>query len=683
MGALMADPFVGRKIGQYELRSLIGQGGMAVVYRANQSTLSREVAVKIVSRLLTQDPLFRQRFEREVNMIAHLEHANIVPVFEHGTTDDGAIYLAMRFIKGGTLAERLRQGPVSLPQAREWLRQISSALDYAHNLGVIHRDLKPGNILLDEQQIAYLVDFGLARMVELDDDHRIKTENLTKTGAFIGTPAYMSPEQINQDRLDRRSDLYSLGVVLYEMVVGSLPFQAEGAFKMMQAHLSDTPIPPRKLRPDLTPSVEAVLLKALDKNPDRRFQTAGAMAEAFAEAASSQAATVPITQSGLYSVPSRTGPFLVAALALLVIAMLAVGVVVILPMLNPSTPTTTPTQTATSTAISNKTPTEFVAAQRPKVGSVDDLKLSQAEIAHADQVFSGSFLGMVDCTLETDFHATLAAAVRQEAQKLGLTVQVLDANRDKPTESRLIDQLIAQGAKGMVVCPLDEAAIHDALQRAANADIPIAETGNQASPWYGATLLTIADEEMGTLVGQYTAQLVNHELGGQANVMILDYPDLPATVARANAMKGALLADAPNVKIVGNWTGGTSDLGKVAMTDALKKFPNINVIMSINDQGAFGAVSVLQAAGIDPKSVMIISVDADPNALNMIRNGEYFRGSVATSPATSGQLAVDAVIKMMSSPIVPLQIFFPAVMITKDNLDSLTPSPTAAFTPAS
>ncbi|MHB8627166.1 MAG: protein kinase domain-containing protein [Aggregatilineales bacterium] len=645
----MADPFVGRQVGQYELRALIGQGGMSMVYRADQATMSREVAVKIVSRFLTQDPLFRQRFEREVNMVAHLEHANIVPVFDHGTTEDGTIYLAMRYIKGGSLAERLRQGPVTFSQAREWLRQIAGALDYAHSLGVIHRDLKPGNILLDEQRIAYLVDFGLARMVELDDDQRVKPENLTKTGAFIGTPAYMSPEQINQERLDRRSDLYSLGVVLYEMVVGSLPFQTDSAFKMMQAHLSELPIPPSKLRPDLTPEVEAVLLKALDKKPELRFQTAGEMAQAFATASESQSATVLMRRPSLYRGPSRTGRFVVAGLVLLVVALLAVGGVVLTHLLNQ--------------------PTFAAVVLSPATGTMDDLKLTQADISRADQVFSGSFLGMVACTLTTDYHATLAAAVRAEAQKLGLVVHLLDSNIDKVKEAQLIDQFVAEGARGIVVCPLDENAIKTSLQNAANAGVYIAVPGIVTETGV-VSILTSTDQSMGEAVGSYTAQLVNQELNGQANVMILNLPDLPSTVTRAKAMQDALLAGAPNVKIVGMWKGGTSEAGAASMQDALKQFPNINVIMSINDAGAFGAVNVLKAANIDPKSVMIISVDADPNALNMIRQGEYFRGSVKTSPITAGQLAVDAIIKMAAGDTVPKQISYPAQMITRDNVDS-------------
>lgn len=645
------DPFIGRKIGQYELRSLIGQGGMASVYRAYQPSMSREVAVKIVSRLLTQDPLFRQRFEREVTLVTHLEHANIVPVFEHGTTEDGAIYLAMRYIRGDSLAERLRQGPVSLPRACEWLRQIASALDYAHTQGVIHRDLKPGNILLDEQQIAYLVDFGLARMVELDDEQRVKAENLTKTGAFIGTPAYMSPEQINQDKLDRRSDVYSLGVVLYEMVVGNLPFLAEGSFKMMQAHLSEAPIPPRKLRPDLSPDVETVLLKALDKKPAFRFQTTGEMAEAFVVATQASSSTVRLPPSKLYAGPGRTGRLVVFGLVLLVVALLTIGTLAIAHALNHST--------------------HVPESMRPPSGTASDLTLSQDEIARADQAFNGSFLGMVACALSTDYHATLAASVRTEAQNLGVPVQVMDANADTTKESQLIDQLVAQGAKAIVVCPLDENAIQAALNNAAGAGVYISETSSQPPSVPGeVTITTATDQEMGTLVGQYTAQLINQELGGQANVMILDYPDLPSLVTRANAMRDALLAGAPNAKIVGNWKGATSQFGQDSTAVALKQYPNINVIMSINDAGAFGAVNALKAAQIDPKSVMIISVDADPNALIMIRQGEFFRGSVTTSPTTAGKLAVDAVVKMAAGSIVPKQILSEPVMVTKDNINS-------------
>ncbi len=660
------DPYVGRQIGQYELRSLIGQGGMAVVYRANQPGLNRDVAVKIVSRLLTQDPLFRQRFEREVNLVAQLEHANIVPVFEHGTTEDGTTYLAMRYIKGGSLADRLQEGPLQITQIRDWLRQIANALDYAHAKKVIHRDIKPANILLDEQNSAYLVDFGLARMVDVDGDRQQKSENLTKSGSFIGTPAYMSPEQINQERLDSRSDIYSLGVVLYEMVTGVLPFRADSAFRMMQSHLIDLPTPPSKFRPDLSLAIEQVILKALEKYPADRYQTAGGLYEALALAVDTQSATVRLPRTVRLTQTTDIGRWVVLGLIALALFLIIGGGIVIANTLSQTT--------------------KVAVGIRPAVGTIDDLRLTAGDIKFASQAFNGAFLGMIACLLDTDYHATLAASVRTRAQELGITVQVADAKSDPLTQSRLISQFVAKGAKALVVCPLDDSAIKVALQNALDAGVPTAETGAGLPPG-GVSISGIPDQSMGESVGKYTAQLVNSELGGKAVVAILGYPDLPALVARADAMKAALLADAPNVTVLvpdaqpdtsgiaqppsSAWKAGTAEFAQASMIQILKKHPDINVIMSINDAGAFGAVTALKAAGIGPKDVMIISVDADPNAVKMIKAGEYFRGSLTTSPKQVGQLAVDAVIKLLAGDPVPLRVPLNGQMITKDNADSL------------
>jgi len=667
------DPYVGRQIGQYELRSLIGQGGMAVVYRANQPGLNRDVAIKIVSRLLTQDPLFRQRFEREVSLVAQLEHASIVPVFEHGTTEDGTTYLAMRYIKGGSLGERLNTGPLPLSQIRDWLRQIASALDYAHAQKVIHRDIKPGNILLDEQNSAYLVDFGLARMVDIEGDPKRKTENLTQTGSFIGTPAYMSPEQINQDKLDPRSDVYSLGVVLYEMVTGVLPFQADSAFRMMQAHLVDLPIPPSKFRADLSVAIEQVLLKALDKDPSKRYQSAGALYEAFAIAVDTQSTTVRLQHPMQPTKTTMMGRWAVIGLIILAVILVIGGGVMVVNTFNQPTPA--------------------AKVNRPETGTVNDLKLTDADLKFASQGFKGSFLGMVACLLDTDYHATLAASVRARAQELGISVQVADSKSDPLTQSRLISQFVAQGAKALVICPLDDSAIKDALQNAANAGVLAAETGPSVPP-NGVSISGITDQVMGEAVGKYAAQLINSELGGKAVVAILGYPDLPSLVARADAMKTALLADAPNATVLvpdptqnaagtitappSAWKGGTAEFGQASMSQILKEYPDVNVIMSINDAGAFGAVTALKAAGKGPKDVMIVSVDADPNAVQMIKAGEYFRGSITTSPVPVARLAVDAVVKLLAGDAVPLHIPLPAQMITKDNADSMLIATAAA-----
>ena len=267
---------IGRTLGNYRIIEQIGMGGMATVYEAYDPGTDRHVAIKILPRQFSKDPTFRERFRREAKAIAKLEHLHILPIFAYGEEDDIA-YMAMRCLKTGTLTDRIKQGPLPLKEAGHLLNQIASGLDYAHEHNILHRDVKPSNILLDASGNAFLTYFGIAKIVESALD-------LTG-GGILGTPAYMSPEQcMGETDLTAASDIYSLGIVLYEMVTGRTPFQAETPIALIHMQLSE-PLPiPHHLRADLPEAAERVILKALAKEPEARYQICREMAAAFAQA---------------------------------------------------------------------------------------------------------------------------------------------------------------------------------------------------------------------------------------------------------------------------------------------------------------------------------------------------------------------------------------------------------------
>lgn len=265
------DDLIGKTLGQFEIAEEIGRGGMATVYKARQRSMNRVVAIKVLPRQMLHDPGFYERFEREVDVISHLEHPHILPIYDYGQ-DDGLPYIAMRYLGGGSLEQRIRRGQVRVEDIEKPLRQVAQALDYAHQQGIIHRDLKPGNIMLDENGNAYLTDFGIARVLGSD-----------LTGSMIiGTPAYMSPEQANGLPVDGRSDIYSLGIVLYEWITGRGPYQAETPMAVLLKQIQE-PMPSlRQIRGDIPQAVDDVIQKATAKNPDYRFSSAGELAQAFA-----------------------------------------------------------------------------------------------------------------------------------------------------------------------------------------------------------------------------------------------------------------------------------------------------------------------------------------------------------------------------------------------------------------
>jgi len=280
---------IGQHLGPYRILEQIGTGGMATVYKAYQPAMDRYVAVKVIASHFAQDQTFLRRFRREARAVAQLEHAHILPVYDSGEAE-GRPYLVMRYLKAGTLKDRLAEGLLFLSEVNRIIGQVGSALDYAHRMGVIHRDVKPTNVLLDAEGDTFLTDFGLAKMVA-------SSVQLTGTGVGIGTPAYMSPEQGKGAKVDSRADVYSLGVMLYEMVTGRMPYEAETPLAVVIKHITE-PLPlPRSVRPDLPEEVERVILRAMAKESDDRFQTAGEMVRALdaaVRAAEAAARTEPV-----------------------------------------------------------------------------------------------------------------------------------------------------------------------------------------------------------------------------------------------------------------------------------------------------------------------------------------------------------------------------------------------------
>ncbi len=308
------DSLIGKGIGPYRILRFLGQGGFAQVYLAVHEGLGRQVALKVLFPSYAESPEFVDRFLREARISANLEHPNIVQVYDVGNAD-GYYYIAMQYVDGETLQAAMGRGArLEAEVVANIVAQVAGALDYAHGQGIIHRDVKPSNILIDRRGKAYLTDFGIARAAW--------SARVTKTGVSIGTPEYMSPEQALGRGVDARSDLYSLAVVLYEMICGRAPFVGENPLSVLHQIAYEPPPAPRALNPGISASLESVLLRGLAKRPEDRFQSGAEMVAALRGAPADRAMPVPKPVPAHAPKPLRemSLPILVPVLAFLALA---------------------------------------------------------------------------------------------------------------------------------------------------------------------------------------------------------------------------------------------------------------------------------------------------------------------------------------------------------------------------
>ena len=268
---------VGETVGQFEIVEYIGQGGMATIYKAHQTNLDRFVALKVIHPVLKDDQAFLNRLKREASIIAKLNHPNIVTVYDFSEFE-GIPFLVLRFIDGKTLKAVLQQQRLGTTQILKIIRPVADALSYAHSRGVLHRDVKPSNILIDNEGHVYLTDFGLARIAH-------SSESTSSHDMMIGSPHYLSPEQAKSESSDARTDIYSLGIVLFEMFTGQVPFSADTPYGTILAQINQAPPSPRSINPKVPPAVEQVILKALAKDPKDRYASVRDMMRALENAA--------------------------------------------------------------------------------------------------------------------------------------------------------------------------------------------------------------------------------------------------------------------------------------------------------------------------------------------------------------------------------------------------------------
>ena len=305
------EDLVGKTIGKYRIVERLGRGGMAEVYKAFQTNLDRYVAIKVMHPFLADDPGFAARFEREAKNVAALRHQNIVQVYDFDV-EEGTSYMVMEFIEGATLKTRLeslahRGEPLPLKAAIKIAREVGQALAYAHKHNMIHRDVKPANVMVDSGGRVILTDFGIAKI--------LTGPSYTATGATIGTPAYMSPEQGLGQPGDHRADIYSLGVMLYQLTTGQLPFDADTPLAIMLKHVNDPLPPPRSINPNLPEGIERVILKSLAKKPGERYQSVDEMLADLERAGSASRPAMPAAAPVSASAPTAVAePPLPAAL---------------------------------------------------------------------------------------------------------------------------------------------------------------------------------------------------------------------------------------------------------------------------------------------------------------------------------------------------------------------------------
>jgi ABC-type sugar transport system substrate-binding protein len=648
--ARILDTSANRQIGEFVLDVQLGASDAATVFRAFQPNVNRYVALKVInlpSETGGSVLIFERRFTQEAQVLAGLEHPHIVPIYHYGVVENQCAYIAMRLMHG-SLKEVLAEAPLPSERVIDITTQLIAGLGYAHSKGMIHLDIKPENVLFDDAGSACLTDFGLVRA----SGQMLDT---TKPTALKYAMLYTSPEQINSDSADNRADIYSLGVLMYQMLTGRVPFDEQdiGLRELLNRIEVEEPVPPRQINPNIHPELERIILQALRKEPRERFFDVQELGQALAR--------VPGTRMGgrrALPRPARLRPPINAAWRrifkvgfVLLQIIIALGFIRLVYDLAQA-----PTPLPNATIITGVQ------------GNVESSVPSAAEVEQARRrIGERGFIAYIACSMASAFESDRVGDMSGFASSYGIPLQVYDSSGDSYKQLTLIEQARMAGAQAIILCPLQPSVLADSLTSVRSANIPVILTDRLPNS-FGGVMIEQDNPEIGRMAGRYVGESLAAAGNKQPNVLILDEPTYSFSKARAEGFIQGLHERLPNAQIVGPLPGGANAAAsQAALTNFLRSEQSIDAVFSVTDSGAYGAISALSAAGFEPDSVIVVSVNAENQALDEIRSGRYLRATVDLERAKGSLGALDAAIKLLGNGTVPEIIISPSGnLITRD-----------------
>lgn len=639
----MAETFKGRRIGDYVLEEEISRRPLSTIYRAIQPSVHRSVALKIFHTAGSEArrEKFLRSFMRDVQIVAALEHIRIVPVYDYGIVDDANAYVVMRLLRG-SLAEQIQNAPLPYADAIDIFLQVAAGLAYAHSRDLLHRDLKPDNILLDEFGNAYLSDFGIGQLeqVALDGDNPADP---------INQAVYDAPETLRGQPYNAQSDQYSLAAVLYHLLTGHPPVAYRDVASPGAAP-APQPAPIERANPTVPANVEQIVLRGLSAEPEQRFPTVQAMATALSTATGQSLGTS--TELLLPAIPPS--PFRLGAsrsLLLPLIALLMIGMIAIV----------------VAQGNARRAPTILAGTRGSSASalpSADDIQRARAALG------DHGFIAFIACTTSTQTGKERVARLGETAEAYGLSFRVYDSGMDRYKQATQLERAQLDGASALIICALDADVLNNSLAAIQQANLPLVFTAPY-EPSYGGVMLDTDHYALGAKAGAFAGQIINDEHGGRGNTVILTYPDSGTMGERVRGITEQLRKIAPGATLLGTYPATTPALAAKAISTLLGQGEHIDVICAVSDAAAAGAVEALKAAGIPTDAVAIVSINGEQQARDLIAAGEYLRGSVNVDQTIASKMAIDATIRLLAGDTVPETLdYAPGELITRDSMSA-------------